>query len=218
MPKKKRKPRHQPAVHVAEAFRGLLHLVGGVLTDTQLNDRHHCAPESKSCPSLPGRICPQGMVLGYDPFDPSGEDPDLPSAPEFTYRCQDCDRVERIDACDCAIGKCSTTIRNALGPAEQTVRLLEGGELRLVMDCTTGHVTGAEAVGLNSGSCPLRMNNHEHGWFIFLPDELSGPEEMGWEEFPALRLVAERAMVMGCGFINFDQDGGVHKGLAVHEW
>ena len=164
MPKKKRKPRHQPAVSVAQAFRGLMTDVVGVLTDQQFDIDHGCK------------------------------------------------KPER-----CAICKCTRTIRNAYGPAEAAVRQLEGGELRLVLDCTTAHLPAAEAVDF-AMNCPMRVTDHEHGWMVFLGDEVPDPDVQGWEDFPVLHKIVTHAIEVGCGFINFDTDGGHHDGLEVYEW
>lgn len=47
-------------------------------------------PISKPCPSLPGCVCTQGMVLEIDPHH-------VDEAPiGVRYRCQDCDRREEL--------------------------------------------------------------------------------------------------------------------------
>lgn len=109
-------------------------------------------------------------------------------------------------------------VRAALRELEGACQALHAGRLRLVLDCSTSHVELGESIMLNDGTCPLRMENHEHGWFIFLPEELSGPEEQGWEDFPALRAVCAYALELGCGFVNFDVDGEEHPELKEYDW
>lgn len=54
-----------------------------------MNDRDLNIPTSKPCPSLPGCVCPQGMVLEIDPHEEG-------TVPTARYRCQDCDRREEL--------------------------------------------------------------------------------------------------------------------------
>lgn len=119
---------------------------------------------------------------------------------------------------DCGIYQCTVTIRDALRPAGRALRKLEEGDLRLVLDLSTGHVPKDEAMMLNEGNCPWRMNVHGNGWMIYLQDEPPDPETMGWEDFPVLHKIVCYALQLRCGFINFDQDGSDHEELERFEW
>lgn len=90
--------------------------------------------------------------------------------------------------------------------------------LWLALDCSTGHVSADEAVALNAGTCPLRMTNHEHGWTIFLQEDLPDPQTQGWEEFPNLHKVVAFALQLKCALLNFDSDGTKHAELQEFAW
>ena len=58
-------------------------------------------PMSKPCEAAAASkgafVCPQGMALEIDAYDPTGGTQGLPKVPRVRYRCQDCDHEFEIE-------------------------------------------------------------------------------------------------------------------------
>jgi hypothetical protein len=83
------------------------------------------------------------------------------------------------------------------------------------LDCSTGHLTHATMVALESETIEgiITVASYEEGCFITVPFEAED------EDFPEdLLAVLTFARERECLVIRFDADGDIHDDLPFHEW
>lgn len=77
------------------------------------------------------------------------------------------------------------------------------------LDLSTAHLTDEDRHELAHGLCPLRVIEHDYGWWVHVPgddditDRLAAVSETMSEAFVG---VLKHANKHGCNWINFDAD------------